>query len=42
MSLHAKTYQFKDDEINVFRKYKVQFMANTEDEIPWEFQPETS
>ena len=32
---------FKDDEINVFRKFKVNFLCHTQDEIPWEFQPTT-
>jgi cytochrome c oxidase assembly protein subunit 11 len=42
MSQHAKDYRFADKEVNVFRKYKVQFMGHAEDEIPWEFQPETT
>ena len=33
-------YRFADDEISVFRKYKISFHANAEDEIPFEFQPE--
>ena len=41
MRQHAKDYNFKEDEINVFRKFKVCFMCHTEDEIPWEFEPST-
>ena len=33
-------YRFADDEISVFRKFKISFHANAEDEIPFEFQPE--
>jgi len=36
-----KNYLFKDDEINVFRKFKINFLCHTQDEIPWEFQPTT-
>lgn len=42
MSTHYKEYKFKDDEINVFRKFRISFMSHTEDEIPWEFQPTTA
>ena len=42
MTTHYKDYRKADKEVNVFRKYKVQFMGNTEDEIPWDFQPETT
>jgi cytochrome c oxidase assembly protein subunit 11 len=35
-----KDYRQNDDKINVFRKFLVCFMAHSEDEIPWEFQPE--
>jgi len=42
MSQHAKDYRFADKEINVFRKYTIRFMGHAEDEIPWEFQPETT
>ena len=42
MSTHAKDYRLDQDKVSVFRKYSVQFMAHSEDEIPWEFQPETS
>ena len=26
----------------MFRKFKVAFMSHAEDEIPWEFQPQTT
>ena len=39
---HSKDYRFADDEVSVFRKYKISFMAHAEDQIPWEFQPETN
>lgn len=42
MSTHYKEYKFKDDQINVYRKFRVSFMSHTEDEIPWEFQPSTA
>lgn len=42
MSTHAKNYSLKAENVNVFRKYKVMFMSHAEDEIPWEFQPETT
>lgn len=28
--------------MNVFRKYRISFMAHVEDDMPWEFQPKTS
>jgi cytochrome c oxidase assembly protein Cox11 len=38
MRQHAKEYgKYKDDEINVFRKYRISFMAHTMDDLPWEF-----
>ena len=37
MSLRHKDYKPKDDKVNVFRKFKVCFMAHAEDESPWEF-----
>ena len=40
MKQYHTDYRFADDEISVFRKYKISFHANAEDEIPWEFQPE--
>lgn len=42
MSQSHKDYRFAANEVNVFKKFKVCFMANAEDEIPWEFQSETS
>lgn len=43
MKTHAKEYgTFKEDEINVFKKFRVSFMAHTEDNLPWEFQPQTT
>jgi cytochrome c oxidase assembly protein subunit 11 len=41
MSQHAKEYVFKDEEVNVYRKFKVSFLTHTQDEIPWEFEPST-
>ena len=41
MSTHAKEYVFKDEEINVYRKFKISFLCNTQDEIPWEFEAAT-
>jgi cytochrome c oxidase assembly protein Cox11 len=37
MSTHAKDYRLADNEVNVFRKYKIQFMGHSEDGIPWDF-----
>lgn len=42
MATHSKDYRKADHEINVFRKYRINFMGNTEDEIPWDFEPETT
>jgi cytochrome c oxidase assembly protein subunit 11 len=42
MRQHAKEYEFSEDKINVYRKYRISFMAHTMDELPWEFQPQTS
>jgi cytochrome c oxidase assembly protein subunit 11 len=28
--------------VNVFRKYRISFMAHAQDEIPWEFQSVTT
>jgi cytochrome c oxidase assembly protein subunit 11 len=42
MSTHSKDYRFADKEINVFRKYTIRFMGHAEDNIPWDFQPETT
>jgi len=42
MSQHAKDYRTPEDQVNVFRKWRVCFMSHAEDEIPWEFSPETS
>ncbi len=39
MRQHAKEYNFGEDKVNVFRKYRVSFMAHTQDDLPWEFQP---
>ena len=36
-----KDYKFLEEEVNVHRKFRVSFMAHTQDEIPWEFQPST-
>ena len=41
MSTHAKKYKFKEDEINVMRKFRVSFMSHVQDDIPWEFAPST-
>lgn len=35
-----KDYRKNDEDINVFRKFTVCFMAHAEDDIPWVFQPE--
>ena len=29
MSLHAKDYNFADDKVNVYRKFRISFMAHT-------------
>jgi cytochrome c oxidase assembly protein Cox11 len=29
MRQHAKEYQFNEDKVNVFRKYRISFMAHT-------------
>ena len=42
MKTHAQDYNFDESKINVFRKFRVAFMAQTEDNIPWDFQPTTS
>ena len=42
MSQSHKDYSFRPEEVNVYRKYKVCFIGNAEDQIPWEFQPETT
>lgn len=42
MSQHAKDYNFDKDKLNVFRKYRISFMAHTQDNLQWEFQPQTS
>lgn len=42
MSRHAKDYKFKDEEVNVHRKFRISFIGHTQDEIPWEFQPSTA
>ncbi len=39
MSTSHKEYKFKEAEVDVFRKFRISFMAHTQDEIPWEFQP---
>ena len=41
MSTHSKEYVFKDEEVNVYRKFRVSFLTNTQDEIPWEFEAST-
>jgi cytochrome c oxidase assembly protein subunit 11 len=41
-SNHYKDYRFADNEVNVFRKYRVNFCSHAEDGIPWDFQPETT
>ena len=41
MKQHAQNYHFKDDKVNVFKKYRVSFMSHTQDDLPWEFQPTT-
>ena len=42
MSTHYKNYHFDDEKVNVFRKYRVIFQGHTQDNIPWDFQPETT
>lgn len=42
MRQHAKDYSFSDEKVNVFRKYRISFMAHTQDDLPWEFQPQTT
>jgi cytochrome c oxidase assembly protein subunit 11 len=42
MSHTAVDYRNKEEEVNVFRKYNIQFMSHAEDNIPWEFQPQTT
>lgn len=42
MTTHAKDYRRKDDEINVYRKFRLGFLSLTQDEIPWEFEPSTA
>lgn len=43
MRQHAVEYgKYKDSEVNVFRKYRINFMAHAQDEIPWEFEPQTA
>jgi cytochrome c oxidase assembly protein Cox11 len=32
-----RDYRKAEDEVNIFRKFRVNFMAHTEDNIPWEF-----
>lgn len=41
MRTHAKDYRYNDAEINVHRKYRISFMSHCQDEIPWEFEPQT-
>jgi len=41
MRQHAVDYSFNEHEVNVHRKFRITFMANTEENIPWEFQPKT-
>ena len=35
-------YKFKDDEVNVFRKFRVSFLSHIQDELPWEFEALTN
>eukprot|EP00347_Sterkiella_histriomuscorum_P004188 403361410 len=43
MKQHAIEYgKYKDSEINVHRKFRINFMAHAQDEIPWEFEPQTA
>jgi hypothetical protein len=42
MSQHAKDYSRKDEEVNVYRKFRVGFLSHTQDEIPWAFEPSTA
>ena len=37
MSTHYKNYHFDDEKVNVFRKYRVIFQGQTQDNIPWDF-----
>lgn len=41
MKTHAQDYRRKDEEINVYRKFRVGFLSHTQDEIPWSFEPST-
>lgn len=41
MRQHAQDYTFKEEEINVFRKFRVSFLSHTQEEIPWDFQATT-
>jgi cytochrome c oxidase assembly protein Cox11 len=42
MSTHAKDYKRQDNDINVYRKFRVGFLSHTQDEIPWEFEATTA
>ena len=41
MRRHAVDYKIKEEQINVFKKFRVSFMSHTEDELPWEFQAQS-
>lgn len=42
LAQHAADYRTPAADVNVFRKWRISFMSHAEDEIPWEFSPETS
>jgi cytochrome c oxidase assembly protein subunit 11 len=40
MKLSATPYKAKAEDITVHRKFRVQFMAQVQDDMPWEFAAE--
>ena len=42
MSQHAKRFKVKEDDIKVHRKFRITFTGETNDDLPWEFQPQTT
>lgn len=41
MKTHSKDYSLKDEDVDVYRKYRVGFLSQTQDEIPWAFEAST-
>ena len=41
MATSHKEYVFKEEEINVFRKFRISFVSHVQDDMPWEFEPQT-